>query len=304
MTEMPLALAWIVFALGWVVLAGVPLLLVPLARPLLAAIDARRRSTLLFGVAMLPLVSAALVAALTFAPNVGGVLVDAHCHEGVCDAHIPILETSVARAGWIAIVLALATISVLWTIGNRLRRSVAVSNALDSFADHHPHDDFEVIESPERFAYCVGLLSPTILVSRGVLDLPAPQRDAVLAHERAHAERHDNLRRCLAGVSLLPLPRRWRGMLLAELSSANERACDRIAGERLGTPTLAAALTALGSRQPCADTDARCNELGIAHVPLPPFVVVGALVVIYAGCTLLALDAAHHGTELVLAWLG
>ena len=37
---------------------------------------------------------------------------------------------------------------------------------------------------------------------------------------------------------------------------------------------------------------------------LPPPLLGTAIVVLYATCTLLALDAAHHGSELVLGWLG
>jgi hypothetical protein len=50
--------------------------------------------------------------------------------------------------------------------------------------------------------------------------------------------------------------------------------------------------------------DSRRNDLSVVHQLLPPFIVVAALAAIYAGCTLLALDAAHFGTELVLGWLG
>ena len=259
---------------------------------------------------LLPIVVAVLVATLAFGPGIGGVLVDTHCHAGVgCGPHVPILHTTVVHAEWFAVVLAAGTLAWLWSVGGKLRRSVAVGNVLRSLAtsDQAP---FSIIESRERFAYCVGLLKPQLLVSRGLLELPAAQVEAVLAHEHAHLVRRDNLRRWLAGVSLWPLPRRVRAALIHDLASADELACDRAAGKVRGLLPLEQALSSLTATAHSSEpTDGRgiSERLRSLAEPrrfaLPPVVLAVGIVAFYALWSLPVLDAAHHVTEHLLEWL-
>jgi hypothetical protein len=223
---------------------------------------------------------------------------------------VPILHTTLTHATWLAAGVLLATGSLVWSIGGRLRRSAVLTGALSSLAEPSDRMPFKVVESPQRFAYCVGLLKPALLVSRGVLDLPPAQRDAVIAHEAAHAERRDNLRRWVARVSLWPLPRRASDWLLRPLADANEQACDRIASDACGRRHLSDALATFGeggapTTSQAVEIDARLGALSdtAPRVALSP-VIVGALILAaYALCVLVALDAAHHGSELLLGWL-
>src|SRR5690606_33273177 len=126
---------------------------------------------------------------------------------------------------------------------------------------------------------------------------------AVLAHERAHAERRDNLRHWLASVALSPVPRRWRATFLAWLTEAAEQAADLAASAACGRAPLADALSALGASSGetagpngCgARVAQRLHELErgprVALQPLVLAVLIAALYVLFA---VSALDAAHH----------
>jgi hypothetical protein len=303
-------LPWLVLAAVWVILALLTTVVARVARPALARIAAEQRSTLLFALALLPMIVAVLVATLAFGPGIGGVLVDTHCHAGVgCGPHVPILHTTVAHAEWFAVVLAAATVAWLWSVGGKLRRSVAAGNVLRAFATGGSAP-FNIIESRERFAYCIGLLKPQLFVSRGLLDLPSAQLDAVLAHEHAHLVRRDNLRRWLAGVSLWPLPRRVRSALLEDLVAADEIACDRAACGAGGLPPLEQALAALTTAPERSGPHGR-DSIGERlraladprQLALPPLLLATLIVVFYALWSLPVLDAAHHVTEHLLEWL-
>jgi Zn-dependent protease with chaperone function len=88
-------------------------------------------------------------------------------------------------------------------------------------------------------AFCAGLLRPRVYLSTGTVKmLDAPALDAVLAHERHHASRHDPLRlacaRALAaGLFYMPALRRLvsRQRALAEIS-ADEAAVMSAGGDR------------------------------------------------------------------------
>lgn len=107
-----------------------------------------------------------------------------------------------------------------------------------------------VIEDAVPRAFCAGLLRPRIYISRGALTrLDEPALDAVLAHERRHAERRDPLRfatlRVMArALSWLPAMSKLadRQTSLAELG-ADEHAVEAAGGDR---SPLARAMLAFG----------------------------------------------------------
>jgi Zn-dependent protease with chaperone function len=113
-----------------------------------------------------------------------------------------------------------------------------VARALRYLAEPSDRQPFETIESHEQFAYCIGLLRPKVVLSRGLIDrLSQLQLEVVLRHEQAHAARRDNLRLWLAGLALLPVPFPLKQPLLADLALAAEQACDRAAAT-VGGQTL------------------------------------------------------------------
>jgi Zn-dependent protease with chaperone function len=302
--DVPFALPWLAFAVTWFALGPVAVLLHRVLRHPLAAIEAPQRAVLLLALALLPIVGAAIVAVLGFAPQIGGLAVNAHCHATTgCGPHVPTLHASLVEAGFVGALLLLATSSVIWRCGDRLRRSLALADTLNAFATPAGREDFAVVESGEVFAYCVGLLRPRLVVSRGLLArLSAPQRDAVLAHERAHAARFDNLRQWLATVSLRALPRMLRSSLLRELAQAGEQSCDLAAVAAVGSANIAAALHTLGVQR--ERTAERLASLTAPSVTLPPTGVLALIVMGYTVCVLPSLDIAHYGLEVLLRWLG
>jgi Zn-dependent protease with chaperone function len=309
-------LPWIAFAATWLALCPVAFALHRLARRSLTTLVPQERSTLLFALAALPLTVAALVAALGFAPVLGGLFVD-HCHAGTgCGPHVPLLHTGTLAALLLGAALLAVTFTLCGRVAGRLRRSQRLARTLGLLAEPAPRERCELIESPSLFAYCVGLWRPKVVISTGLKrKLSREELDAVVAHEDAHAARRDNLRHGIAALCLLPLDLDARRALLADLSLASEQACDRAAAERTSTASLLAALRALHPAAPDEPTarDAhfavddslasRSAALGSERAGSPGTAPV-AIVGVYAICTLAATYVAHHATDLVLAWLG
>jgi len=103
-----------------------------------------------------------------------------------------------------------------------------------------------VIDEERPQAFCSGLWRPRVYVSRGTLDLLAPdQLAAVVAHEAHHARRRDPLRLFVAralGEGLFFLPA--LGRLADRYAALAELAADEAAVSRGGPRPLAGALLA------------------------------------------------------------
>ncbi len=100
-------------------------------------------------------------------------------------------------------------------------------------------------------AFCAGLLHPTVFMTPALIDrLDASQLDAVLLHERHHAERREPLRRDVVKAAsdvffFVPLLRWWADRRLEE----SELAADRAAIGELGRRTVARALWHAAARE-------------------------------------------------------
>src|SRR5690606_31925033 len=131
-----------------------------------------QRSTALLALAALPLTVAVLVTVLGFAPAIGGLIVDPHCHAGTgCRPHVPTLQSVGGRQVLpIALLLGSSVAAVLWLIVGRLRRSLLAARALKRVAEPEARRAYRTIETENRIACCVGLLRPQLLVSRGLVD--------------------------------------------------------------------------------------------------------------------------------------
>jgi Zn-dependent protease with chaperone function len=306
------------FAICWLVLGALALSLHRWIGPKLGVLDPKPRAALLLALALLPLVVALLVAVLSFAPAVGGLIVDEHCHPATgCEAHVPVVHADAFYTAALAVAAAGAVLALLWAVARRLRSSLKVASSLRSLAEPDERQRFETIESREQFAYCVGLLRPKIVVSRGLLERLAPQQlDVVLRHEQAHVLRRDNLRLWLAGLALLPMPSRAKRHLFADLALAGEQVCDRAAvavgGRGLVIDTLGALTSAtlpnggrlratFGGSATLASRVAALRDS--PPLTLPAHAEHAVIVVAYTACAIVATDLVHHGTELLLATL-
>lgn len=315
----PWVLPWIAFLAVWMLLCPVAFGLHRLARGRLAALAPSERSTLLLALAALPVSVAALVALLGFMPAVGGFIVDYHCHADTgCGPHVPILHDGAPYAMTFGALLLATALALCGGVLRRLRRTQRLANALGSLAEPEPRQPYEIVTSAECFAYCIGLWRPKVVVSTGLIRrLSSQELDAVVAHEHAHAARRDNLRHGLAALGLLPLGPRARRKLLADLSLASEQACDLIAAERSGSTSL---LSALATLQPTSRARAAASAAFEAPATIASRVaalapesavsnaaaysVSATIAAGYACCTLVTTYLAHHGSEVLLAWLG
>lgn len=132
------------------------------------------------------------------------------------------------------------------------------------------------LASPQRTAFCAGILRPRVYVSSGLIDAQdAPELHAVVEHERAHAARRDPLRRLLRHSMAdlffsIPLLRFFQ-----HLSAENaELAADRAAIAAAGAAAVAGALALTDGTAPRAA--AAFDGAGPARVaqllgdPIPP----------------------------------
>jgi Zn-dependent protease with chaperone function len=315
----PWALPWIACFAVWLMLCPAAFAVHRLAAGRLATVPAAPRSALLLALAVLPVTVAALVAVLGFTRSLGGIVVDHHCHADTgCGAHVPILHAGAPYALTVGALLFVTTLVLCGGILRRLQRTQRVASALGVLAEPAPLARCEIVDSPEPFAYCIGLWRPKVVISTGLeRALSSEELGAVVAHEHAHAARRDNLRHGLAALALLPLGPRLRRALLADLTLASEQACDRAALGPTGDAAallgafatmrpdghaLAARTTGFGGSVMLARRVASLERGRVeAHAP---YAVPATVIGVYTVAALATTYVAHHGTELLLGWLG
>jgi hypothetical protein len=101
-----------------------------------------------------------------------------------------------------------------------------------------------LVDSPERFSFAYGALTPRVALSAGLIEATSPDElDAILAHERYHVRNLDPFKVVLARTLpalffYLPLFR----ALQARYVAGRELAADRKAAESCGRKPLAGAL--------------------------------------------------------------
>lgn len=316
---MTAVIALAAFVLCWCALAPAVAGVHRLARGALGSLHPRSRASLLFGLAVLPLAVGLLVIVLGFAPIVGGWVVDEHCHPSTgCATHIPVVHAGALYATALVVAAMVTSSVLLWSIARRLRSSWLVARTLRFLAEPNDRQQYDVIDSRESFAYCVGLLWPRVVLSRALIDRLTPrQLEVVVLHEQAHAIRRDNLRLWLAGVALLHCARSLKQPLLKDLALANEQVCDQaavpIAGAALVLETLAALGVAAspGGPRPRAAFDGadtlsgRIGALTGSASFCPHSLATQVLVaVVYVASAIAATDLVHHGSELLLGSFG
>ena len=144
----------------------------------------------------------------------------------------------------------------IWSLVRQVGSSRRLTRRVDALALALPDELHEaalrarlggrviLVDSPERFSFAYGALTPRVAVSRGLLEVASREElDAVLEHERYHVRNLDPLKVLLARA----LPAAF--FYLPAFRSLNERyvagrelAADRRAVERWGRKPLAGAL--------------------------------------------------------------
>lgn len=259
----------------------------------------------------LPFASGVLVTVACFLPTLVGF---DHCathddhHAHFCIAHG---ASGNAVTATLATIVAVALMFTIARGADLALRSWRAAARLDGFlCDVGGHG---LVACDRPFAVTIGLLRPRIVLSTALVHgLSGDALDSVLAHERAHVERGDNLRKLwVAAVGLLHLPS-VRKVILRDLDAACERACDELAALSIADRlTVAETLLAVERLRPASlafgsafasDIEGRVTALLAApvvrRVRLWPATVAAMITL------MLASDAVHDAFESLIGYLG
>ena len=196
-------------------------------------------------IGLLPaLVAAALIAAISVPSVLYGLgLGSDHCfghahHPHVCFWHgaaLPAWLAVVGSGGWAWLVFGFArTISRLVHTERRGRRLAALGR---------PDAGFRVVPSSLAVCHVVGVVRPTVILSRAVRDRLDPRElRAVVAHEHAHVARADTRWSAILALAGCIAP---TGAWQALWRDAAEEAADDVAASVTDGPTVASALVAV-----------------------------------------------------------
>lgn len=287
----------------WFVLASVLRVIYPALRVVLHKVSASQASLLLLLYVALPLVGSIWLVVSLYWPDVARWLVVEHCHSGLCKPHGPVNSLTIVPAMFIALYICVRLVQKirqLYLPAQRLLQQLRfVGNSKQDF-----------IELPEDqvAAFTVGVWQSDIFLSRGLLELCDQQDiDIIVAHEKSHQRRFDNLRRMLMGMLLAPLPGSWAQLLIEDHQLMCEKACDQAAAQKSDPESVAELIVKLARwQQPTlvyasafADSHARLRvESLLVSSPQARPSLYGFLLMGVIGLLLLA-DPLHHLLE---AW--
>jgi hypothetical protein len=208
-------------------------------------------------------VAAVFAVVLVTHPTVAGFLMPQHCHGNQCAVHTPVhADDSVILIG-LAAAGSLAALLLLMVLVWAVRRGYRQWRVLRVITRESARG-YRILDSTEVLACCAGLLRPQILLSQGMIgQLEPDELGVVLAHERAHAERLDNLRnlllRWLTVFWLAPL----RERACRDGRADAEQACDLAASrEFAGSEQVAAVMCRLAELHSSSSRDRVYRSLG------------------------------------------
>ena len=202
----------------------------------LGRITGSARARLLFVAAVSPAVIALSVVAVAHAPSIG--LGDDHCFDhGGHHAHL-CFEHVLGKLGWVpwivAAVFAARLLAHLTEAVGLVVRSRRAARELGLVTRVEHAQGIRVVDDPEPHAFVLGYVSPRVFVTRALLEGAPDELAAVVAHERAHGQRRDPLRRLVAR-SCMPFHLPWIGRILdRRLALAQEMAADEAAAGEVG----------------------------------------------------------------------
>lgn len=218
------------YLVGWVVLAMALSYLFAFIYPYAAQAIARagivREAFLTLLFVLLAPVTAAITLAILSSPTMAHLLVEAHCHDELCEPHSLefVMETMLST---VVLALGLAGIIVLILLmASQLIKSRRQSKMLEKLSEL---DDsgFHLIDNPKNVAWCFGIFRPRIFLSSGLIEsLSDEQRKVILTHELVHAFQYHNLRKWLVNWTTLLWPKKIKQQIRQEFSQLCEFICD------------------------------------------------------------------------------
>lgn len=246
-----LGLTLLLTLLGFALLiSALVALALPLLRARLALQAPHLRARWLWLLLTAPSLLALVFLGLALLPSIAGLVFPAldHCtthhdaHLHLCVSHWSLT----AAPRWLGLLVtsggALALLGMLHPLLSYRKQRQRMCQ-LERIAQHDPALSAYVLDVERPLALVTGLLQPRLLLSLSMIRGLSPNAlQVMLAHERAHIERRDNLRKLLARVlSFAHLPG-VRARLMDDLVLACEQACDERAAQVLGRTHVARAL--------------------------------------------------------------
>ncbi len=202
--------------------------LYPSVRQLISTFDPQTRAAATLGYALVTPGVALIAMLLNSGLNATQWLVLEHCHGEQCGTHAPLL--AVGSPGNISLVAGALLLLAGFAAGISKVLIAGRRQLMTLFNLGKQQQDYVVIDSDHLLAWCCGLFRPKILLSRALLQqFNADQINVVLAHERAHVARMDNLRNVAARWSTCLWLPKLRKRLCADLTADNEACCDAVA---------------------------------------------------------------------------
>lgn len=206
---------------------------------------------------MTPL-TATLLLVLSFHPGWAEHLVGNHCHATDCLAHRPRIRLSSWTGISMLLIASMALTCFAFLLRQQWVRSDQRLRILQALSLEGKTGDYRVLNTPALLAWCTGFFRSRIYLSTGLLAaLDGEQLTAVLAHERAHARRMDNLRRWIAYISTAAWPSPAKKVFWQDFFAATEEACDR------------QAVAELRNRSPLIEALDRISNASLDRHPAP-----------------------------------
>ena len=138
-------------------------------------------------------------------------------------------------------IMTLVIIFNVYKVINLLIKHWRFQTTLRAISEQESQLDVFRIASEHFFVFSSGLFAPQSFISSQLLEqLSAQQLDVVLAHEKAHCQRRDVLRRLLLSLAGLFHFPGIRQQLLSDLELAHEQICDAAAVQKVGDRFLVA----------------------------------------------------------------
>lgn len=230
------ATVWLV---SWLLCALALAVCYPMIRTLILKWHPAPASALLLVIFSIPLLLSLCASTLLFIPELEADLVTEHCHID-CQAHVPELSSIwMASAG-------LLTMTILFgVLLLRLLRDLKTARLLHNqlATASQKKDSVYILDDSRPIVFTLGWWKNNIYMTTGLI-AECRDRDLniILAHERAHSQRRDNMRLLFARLVLLILPSSLAKKCYEDLHVLSESACDFSAAKTFGSTNVAETL--------------------------------------------------------------
>ncbi|MDF1622402.1 MAG: M56 family metallopeptidase [Pseudohongiella nitratireducens] len=233
----------LVWLLIWLVLSCLFGLIYPLLRNGFRRIHPGQGSVLLLYFWSGPVILSLVTTLLLFIAPLEGVVVSDHCH-GDCGDHVPLINSPwLAGTGLALLVIVVVALAIHFSAA--LFRGIKMRRRLKMLTT--PDKGFQRVNTGVAAVFTLGWWRPEVYVSSALLSHCQEQDlSVILAHEKAHLMRRDNLALLLVRVFTLMLPRRWQSDVLADMHLLCEQACDFVSARRHKPVQVAETLVRIG----------------------------------------------------------